>query len=89
MPGPFSGHSYITGAVLIGIGGLGIYGSFSGNLATMIAALFSPQYLSATVPPKSPGVSGDIAGDIVKELNPLTSPLNPVGFVNTLKGLIP
>jgi hypothetical protein len=91
LPGPFSGHSYITGTILIAVGAFGIFGSLSGNLAPMIAALFAPQYLDATQGANNTNAQG-VTGELTKanslaqealETNPITAPLT------ILKGLIP
>lgn len=35
-------HSFVTGVILTTIGIVGLFGAISGNLATMLAALFEP-----------------------------------------------
>ena len=42
----FSQHSLLTGLSLVVIGLFGVYGSLSGYLAPMIAALFDPTALT-------------------------------------------
>ena len=76
MAGPFrtfsKEHSYISGLILTVVGLFGVYGSFSGNLAAMLAALFDPSDLRLVnpatnqvtipavgkAPAKSPGSGG-------------------------------
>jgi hypothetical protein len=42
----FSQHSLLTGLALVIVGLLGVYGSLTGYLAEMIAALFDPEALN-------------------------------------------
>ena len=75
MPNGFTNlkndHQYLAGGVLLLIGLFGLYGSFTGTLAPMLAALFDPPALrnvkgSATIlklPPAAPALQDFTPGE--------------------------
>lgn len=55
-----SRHSFLSGLILIAIGVAGVYGSISGQLAAMLAALFDPTdlYTIQNATANAPAVPG-------------------------------
>ena len=67
----------MIGVVLTGVGVLGVFGSITGNLPAMIAALFYPSLLETGANSGTPTKSGNI-----------TTSKNPVSDPNDLKPAI-
>lgn len=54
-------HTFVSGIILLAVGLVGVYGAVSGNLASMLAALFEPTDLYTVDTSKlnpTPGVPG-------------------------------
>lgn len=81
---PKTEHHYVAGALLLFVGVIGVAGSVTGTLASMIAGLFEPDALGTaggtTNNTKAPpSLGSDAAKDVVSATNPLNF-LNPISY---------
>lgn len=71
IPTPKTQHPYVVGIALVLIGGLGLIGSVTGTLPSMIAALFVPDALIEPSTGNSPALGIKALGTLQNIANPL------------------
>lgn len=75
-------HPYIVGLTLVMIGGLGLVGSITGTLPSMLAALFVPNALVDTT-----GHTPSILSDVINAGSTATDLLNPLNVPSEVGGV--
>ena len=81
-------HHYASGIILATIGVVGVVGSVTGNLPSMLAALWVPDILITSSGAQAASGSLPSLGSLTNEaLNPLNNPtVNPAAGLKILQG---